>query len=463
MDADLIILGGGPAGLAAAFRARERGARVLLVEREHLGGTCLHRGCIPTVASLEMAHIRRQSREARGWGLGLALEDPDFVSLLAQRDKIIQRLHSTFHYQLEQSEIQVIRGDARLVGNGEVEVEEVAGPKRVLRASRLILATGSAFVLPAIPGVAEPGVLTTDHALSLDRPPQSLIVIGGNFIGGEWAVFFHTFGARVTLVEEDPQLLPREDPEIAEALQFVLEEMGIGVELRFPARAIATTAQGQKLVQGPEGAAELVAERVLISNCRRPLVPTGAGPSTPLRAGLGIQVEGGAVMANDHQQTAQPMVYAAGDVTGGWMLSQFARAQGLVAAENALGEKTTLEPRLIPRVYHTTPEVGAVGLTEPEAQAQGEIVVGRSDFGFNARALTLGQPLGLVKVLAQKPHGKLIGVHILGPHATELIAQAAMALRLEALAEDLAGMTLGHPTLGESLVEAAQDAVRQLG
>lgn len=168
-------------------------------------------------------------------------------------------------------------------------------------------------------------------------------------------------------------------------------------------------------------------------------------------------------MANDHQQTAQPMVYAAGDVTGGWMLSQFARAQGLVAAENALGEKTTLEPRLIPRVYHTTPEVGAVGLTEPEAQAQGEIVVGRSDFGFNARALTLGQPLGLVKVLAQKPHGKLIGVHILGPHATELIAQAAMALRLEALAEDLAGMTLGHPTLGESLVEAAQDAVRQLG
>ena len=177
------------------------------------------------------------------------------------------------------------------------------------------------------------------------------------------------------------------------------------------------------------------------------------------------------VMVNEHQQTAEPMVYAAGDVTGGWMLSQFARAQGLVAADNALGEKTTLEPRLIPRVYHTTPEVGAVGLTEPEAQAlrlrsgqaQGEIVVGRSDFGFNARALTLGQPLGLVKVLAQKPHGKLIGVHILGPHATELIAQAAMALRLEALAEDLAGMSLGHPTLGESLVEAAQDAVRQLG
>ncbi|HET7011300.1 MAG TPA: FAD-dependent oxidoreductase [Anaerolineales bacterium] len=471
MDADLIILGGGPAGLAAAFRARERGARVLLVEREHLGGTCLHRGCVPTVASLEMAYLRRQSREARGWGLGLALEDPDFASLQAQRDKIIQRLHSTFHYQLEQSEIQVIRGDARLVGRGEVEVEEVTGPKRVLRASRLILATGSSFVLPAIPGVADSGVLTTDHALSLDRPPQSLIVIGGNFIGVEWAVFFHTFGARVTLVEEGSQLLPREDPEIAEALQFVLGEMGIGVELRFPARAIATTAQGQKQVRGPEGAAELVAERVLISNCRRPLVPTGVGPSTPTtdstdvtdRAGLGIRVEGGIVMANDHQETAQPMVYAAGDVTGGWMLSQFARAQGLVAAENALGEKTTLEPRLIPRVYHTTPEVGAVGFTEPEAQAQGEIVVGRSDFGFNARALTLGQPLGLVKVLAQKPHGKLIGVHILGPHATELIAQAAMALRLEALAEDLAGMSLGHPTLGESLVEAAQDAVRQLG
>lgn len=452
MDADLIILGGGPAGLAAATRARERGAQVLLVEREHLGGTCLHRGCVPTVASVEMAHLRRQGRDARAWGLGLALEAPDFPTLRQQRDKIIQRLHSTIHFQLEQSGIQVVRGDARVVGPGAVEVEEPAGPNRVLRAPRLILATGSSFVLPAIPGAAEPGVLTTDHALDLDQPPSSLVVIGGNFIGVEWAVFFHTFGSQVTLVEEGPQLLPREDPEIAEALQFVLEEMGVRVRLQFPVQVITTTSQGQKQVQSANGSAE-VADKVLISDCRRPFVP----------AGVGVRVEGGAVMVSESQQTAQPQVYAAGDVTGGWMLSDFARAQGLVAAENALGGRAVLDARVVPRVYHNPPEVGAVGLTEPEAQAQGiAVVIGRADLGGNARALTLGQPLGLVKVLAQKPHGKLIGVHILGAYATELIAQAALALRLEALAEDLAGMVVGHPTVAEALAEAAQDAARQL-
>jgi dihydrolipoamide dehydrogenase len=167
-------------------------------------------------------------------------------------------------------------------------------------------------------------------------------------------------------------------------------------------------------------------------------------------------------MVNDRQETAQPMVFAAGDVTGGWMLSHFARAQGLVAAENAFGGTATLDGRGIPRVYHTTPEVGAVGLTEPEAAAGGDVVVGRADLGTNARALTLGEPLGLVKVLARRPHGKVIGVHILGPHATELIAQAALALRLEALLEDLAALPVGHPTVAEALADAALDAFRQL-
>ncbi len=454
MGADLIILGGGPAGLAAALRAQERRAQVLLVEREHLGGTCLHRGCVPTVASVEMASLRRHSQEARAWGVGLALEDPDLPALRQQRDKIIQRLHSLVQLQLEQNGIQVVQGDARVIGPGEVEVEERTGRKEILRAPHLILATGSAFVLPTIPGMNEPGILTTDHALDLERPPQSLIVLGGNFIGVEWAVFFHACGTQVTLVEEGPQLLRGEDPEIAEALQFVLEQMGLRVRLSFPAQAIATTPQGHKQVQGRDGASE-VAEKVLVSDCRRPLLPTGAG----LRA----KVEGGVMVVNEQQQTTQPTVYAAGDVTGGWMLSDFARAQGLVAAENILGGKAVLEARVVPRVYHNPPEVAAVGLTEPEAQAQGiEVVIGRADLGANARALTLRQPLGLVKVVAQKPHGKLIGVHILGPFATELIAQAAMALRLEALAEDMAGMTVGHPTVAEALVEAAQDAMRQL-
>jgi dihydrolipoamide dehydrogenase len=453
MDADLIVLGGGPAGLAAASRARERGAEILLVEREQLGGTCLHRGCVPTVASVEGGALRRRGREARAWGVGLALDDPDLPSLRWHREKIIHRLHSALHAHLEQSGVTVVRGDGRAIGAGELEVEEPFGRRQVLRAPRLILATGSAFVLPAIPGIDEPGILTTDHVLDLERPPQSLIVVGGNFIGVEWATFFHTLNTRVTVLEEGPRLLPHEDPEISEALQFVLEEMGIRIRLGFPVRAITTHPQGEKQVQGSDGVLE-TAQRVLISDCRRPRLPDGSG--------LGIRIEGGTLMVDDRQETAQPMVFAAGDVTGGWMLSHFARAQGLVAAENALGRTATLDGRGIPRVYHTTPEVGAVGLTEPEAAAAGDVVVGRADLGTNARALTLGEPLGLVKVLARRPHGRVIGVHILGPHATELIAQAALALRLEALLEDLASLPVGHPTVAEALAEAALDALRQL-
>lgn len=455
MDADLIIIGGGPAGLAAAQRGRERGAHVILVEREHVGGICLHRGCVPTVVSLEQAGQRRRAREAPFGGIGLHLTEPNFEAMRLERERVIQRVQRMLYAQLEQSGVQVVRGEARLVGTDAVEVETPEGHRQVLRAPRILVATGSRFVLPDWPGIGDPGVLTTDHVLGLDRPPSSLLIVGGNFIGVEWAIFFQTFGTRVILVEESPQLLPGEDPEIADALQFVLEEAGVEVLLGFRVRALRTTSEGQKQLEGTEGALSPPAGRVLIADPRR--------PSLPEVQGLSLRTSAEALAADHRQQTSVPSVFAAGDVTGGWMLSHHARVQGWIAAENALGGQAIYDPRWIPRAYHIAPEVGAVGLTEPEARSHGDVVIGRADFGLNARALTMGQPLGLVKVIAQKPYGKLIGVHLLGPGATELIATAALALRLEALVEDLASLIPPHPTLSEALIEAAQDTLRQLG
>ncbi len=454
MDADLILIGGGPAGLAAAQRGRERGARVIMIEREHVGGMCLHRGCVPTVASMEQAGQRRRAREAPFGGIGLHLAESDFEAMRLERERVIQRVQRMLYAQLEQSGVQMVRGEARLVGRDVVEVETPEGRRQILRAPRILVATGSRFALPDWPGIRDPGVLTTDHVLGLHRLPSSLLIVGGNFIGVEWAVFFHTFGTQVILVEESPQLLPGEDPEIADALHFVLEEAGVRIFLGFRVRAIRNTSEGQKQLEGADGALSPPADQVLVADPRR--------PSPPEAQGLSLRTSAEALAVDDRQQTPIPGVFAAGDVTGGWMLSHHARAQGWIAAENALGGQAVYEPRWIPRAYHTAPEVGAVGLTEPEAGSYGDVVIGRADFGLSARALTMGQPLGLVKVIAQKPYGKLIGVHLLGPGATELITTAALALRLEALVEDLARLIPPHPTLSEALVEAAQDAWRQL-
>ncbi len=446
-DADLLVVGGGPAGVAAALRARELGARVILFERERLGGTCLHRGCVPTVAGLELANRHRTAAEGQAWGLAAAAGSPDLALARRRLDEIVDRVYSGTRFYLEQVGVQVVEGEARLRPGCTVEVmaERFSG-------RGVVLAPGAAFVLPEVPGIDLPGVWTTDHCLALAEVPGTLAVYGGGFIGIEWGQFYQAFGSRVTILEPGSQLLPGEDPEVAEALQFLLGETGIGVQTGWELVRLEPAGDGLVAV-GRDGAVR--ADRFLVSDCRR--------PRTRDLADLGVEVADGAVRTDGRQATAVPGVFAAGDVTGGRMLSDFARAQGAVAAENALGFDRQFDPRPVPRVYHTRPEVGAVGLTEPEARAAGlDVVVGRADLGFNARALTLGQSLGFAKVIAARPHGRLVGVHIVGPLATEAISAAALALRLEALAEDLAGLDLGHPTVAEVLVEAARDALGQL-
>ncbi len=447
MDADLLVLGGGPAGLAAALRAAELGASVTLVEREQPGGACLHRGCVPTVTAVEYG-IRCQGNGVGGAG-------GDLLPLHHRQGEIVRQLYAGIRTSLEQAGVTVVEGQGQLVGPGAVEVEQRSGQHARLAGRAVLLAQGASFVLPDMPGIDLPGVWTTDHALNADAVPADVVVYGGNFIGIEWAQFFQAFGSRVTLLEPGPALLPGEDPEIAEVLQFLLSESGVEVLLNAPVSALEDAGGGRIAALSARGLHR--AERFLVSDCRQPLLS-----GLPL-AELGLQTRAAALVVDRHQATSTPGVYAAGDLTGGRMLSQFARAQGSTAAQAALGLGSQFDPATCPRVYHVRPEVAAVGLSETEARAAGiGVVVGRSELGYNARALTLGQAVGLAEVVARRPDGKVLGVHLIGPASTELIAQAVLALRLEALAEDLAAVVHGHPTLAETIAEAAQDAVRQL-
>lgn len=450
MDADLLVIGAGPAGVAAALRARELGASVALVEREQVGGTCLHRGCVPLVTSVELAH-----RLAERPGAAAGPASPEgFAALQRRQTEVVRQLHSGTRLYLEQAGVSLVAAEGRLAGPGTVEVVERSGRRSGLTGRAVLLALGSVFVLPELPGIDLPGVWTSDHALDAGSAPPDLVVYGGGFIGVELAQLFQAFGSRVTLVEPGEQLLPGEDPEIAAVLEFVLAESGIAVQHGWTATRLEAADAGRVAIIGP--AVRLEADRFLVADCRRPAL---AG----LPAELGLMVRAGALVVDDRQATSVPGVFAAGDLVGGRMLSHVARAQGIVAAEVALGRDARFDPVVSPRVYHVRPEVAAVGLTEAEAQAAGyQVVVGRAELGYNARALTLGQEIGLAKVVARRADGRILGVHLVGPLATEVIAQAVLALRLEALAEDLASIVPGHPTLAEVLAEAAHEVVGQL-
>lgn len=450
--AELVIIGGGPAGYAAALRARERGLKPLLVERALLGGTCVHAGCIPTITLLETMHILSTARAGDQRGLPGELR-PERDRIGAFRAGVVSWLAAGIEYQLRTGGIQKVDGSARLTGPHTVAIAESSGGVRTVQAERIVLATGSIFQLPRIPGIDGAGVWTTDATLEVPEPPARLVVLGGNFIAIEWANIFQTLGSEVTLVEAGPQLLPGEDAEIAEVVQFLLEQQGIQVRVGATVTAIES-AQGEQIVQTDGGA--IAAERVLIGDCR---VPATAGLGLEA-AGVQTEPHSGAVLVDQFLATSQPHIWAAGDLAGGRMLAIDALEGGKAAAENATGGRTRWRPDRLPRTYHTAPEVAAVGLTEAEARAQGlSVKVGRADLGANARAQTLGEKLGMVKVVSESRYGEILGVHVVGPRATEMIAPAVLALQLEASVADLARVAQGHPTLAEALPEAARAAL----
>lgn len=457
--ADMIIIGGGPGGYVAALRAAQLGARVALIERDRVGGTCLHRGCIPTKALLEVARAVRSLARLGDLGIRVAGWEVDLGQVRRFRDRPVRMLARGVESLLEAAGVEVVRGEARLSAPGRVEVfAPEGGAAAVLEAARLVIAAGSLPAPLPLPGGEH--CWDSDAAVALPEVPRRLAVVGGGPVGVEMASVYAALGAEVTVVEFLPRLLPREDADVGEALGRALGRQGIRVLTGTRVTALEPAAEGgfrlSLAAAPPEGAtvaagggtpAVLEADRVLVAVGRRPAV-----------RGLGLNRLGlpeGWIQTDDAGRTAVPGVYAVGDVAGRSLLAHAASAQGIAAAEHALGHAPTVRLDVVPSCTFTRPEVASVGLTEEAARSRGEDVrVGRFPFSANGKASAMGERDGFVKVVAARGSRRLLGVHVFGPDASTLIHEAALALAANLTLADVERTIHAHPTLSESFAEA---------
>ncbi len=454
VEKDIVVIGAGPGGYVAAIRAAQLGGKVTLIEKEELGGTCLNWGCIPTKALLRGTEILALLRAGQDYGIQAKEISIDFSKLMARKDRAVKALVSGVGGLMKANGIEVLKGKARFTGPLKLEVTPEGQPRAELQARKIIIATGSVSADLPIPGAKHPKVIDSQGILQLSQPPKSLVVIGAGPIGLEFGSVFAALGAKVTVLEMMPQILPSEDPEIAQGLEKVLKGMKLEIHAQAQVSEIREGAEGRLnvLAKTKEGDKTFEGEHVLMAAGRKPNVE-GLG----LEA-IGIRFSQKGIEVNDKMETGLPGHYAIGDVTGKWLLAHFASAQGEVAAENALGREAALESRVVPRCVYTLPEVASVGLTEKQAQEAGyELKVGRFPFAASGKAAVLGERVGFVKIVAETKYDEILGVHIFGPHATDLIGEAVLAMQLEATAGDIARAIHPHPTLTEALMEASLD------
>lgn len=449
-QSDIVIVGGGPAGYVAAIRASQLGSKVILIEKDSLGGTCLNRGCIPTKALLHSVGILESARQGKDYGVNIGEVVIDFARMMSHKDAVVSTLLTGVQYLMRSNAIEVIKGTGKVVSSTEVEVD--SGQKEIIKAAKIILASGSVPSAVPIPGVDGSGVITSDGAFQLSEIPQSLLVIGGGAIGVEFATIFAKLGTKVAIVEMLPQIIPTEDHELSMSLKGVLERDGIKIFTGAQVRRIEDDAEGDKLISVTtgEGEQKLTVELVLVAVGRKPNTE-GLG----LEA-VGIKTERGRIIVNERMETNIRGIYAAGDAVGGIQLAHVASAEGVVAVENALGKDSAIDYKVVPRCIYTMPEVAAVGLTENQAREKGlNLKVSRFPFAANSKALILGQRDGFVKILSDAKSGEIFGVHIFGPQATELITEAALAMKMEATVSEISATIHAHPTLSEAIRETA--------
>ncbi|APE35865.1 dihydrolipoyl dehydrogenase [Nocardia mangyaensis] len=466
LEFDLLVIGGGPGGYVAAIRAAQRGLQVCVVEKERPGGVCLNWGCIPTKAMLRSAEVFHTLTAAAGFGVIADNVRFDFAAVRQRRDAIVKELTDGVAGLLKVNGVTLIEGHARFVEPTVVEVHEVgaspifdggpryaaaAGPAvRQVCARDVIVATGSVPARLQTPGAELPGVVTSDGAFGVTEVPQRLVIIGGSAVGAEWASLFATFGSQVTVVEMQDRLVPLEDEEISDALGRSFRQRGITVLTGATVTAITEGDPLRVSVGGP-AAQELDADVVLVGVGRRPNT-----------AELGLDVAGiatdarGFIEVDERLRTGVEHVYAIGDVTGRALLAHVASHQGITAAEVIAGHDAHIDYSVIPAATFTHPEIASVGLTEEAARAAGhEVITAKFPFAALGRAKTFGETEGFVKIVAGQAHQEVLGVHIIGPSASDLIAEGALAISLEATLDELADTIHAHPTLGEIGMEAA--------
>ena len=453
---DLAVIGSGPGGYVGAIRAAQLGMRVAIVERDRLGGVCLNWGCIPTKALLRNAEIVSLLRRGEEFGFSFDNLRVDFSVAVKRSEQAARKLSKGVEYLMKKNKVTVVPGEGKLTGQGQIRVTQ-DGKVTDVQAERILLATGTRP--REIPGVPVDGkrVITSTEALSLSQVPRRLLIIGAGAVGVEFADIYHAYGSEIVLIEMLPRLLPVEDAEISSFLERVFTKRGMKILTGSKVEGVTVKGEQVSLRVSKEGATEdITGDVVLVGIGRVPNVES-----------LGLEKFGvtldraGFVKVNDRFETSAPGIYAIGDVIGGALLAHKAMAEAIVAVEAMADVKGgKVDPLKIPNCTYCSPQVASVGLTEEQAKEQGrQVKVGRFSFQASGKAVAMGDTEGFVKVVADAEYGEILGLHIIGPEATEMIAEATMVRTLEATLEDVHHSIHAHPTLSETVGEACLAAL----
>jgi len=442
-----MVIGGGVGGYPAAITASRMGAEVTLVEREAVGGVCLNKGCIPTKSLLHSASLVTTIRQADRFGIHCESAKVDFGGVMTRKKAVVQQLRTGVEKLLSARKIRVVHGTAKLLEPGTVQILET---REKIPCDKIILATGSTPKRLMIEGADSPRIWHSDQFLEMEKCPETAVIIGGGVIGVEFAQILARLGTRVTLLEVMDHLIPGMDLETASALEEVIRGEGVTVFTKATVEKIVHSDANAEVhfTVGSEARKEEV-ERVIVS--------VGRVPDLSLLnvERIGLACHKGALLVDERMVTSVPGIYAVGDVVGGAMLAHVATAEGECAAKNAMGEDRRMAYHAVPYCVYTDPEVASVGLTEESAKKQYNIEVGRFSFRGCGKAVILDKTYGMVKIISDKADRKVLGVHMIGPHATDLIAEAVLGMSLGMTVEQLSRAIHPHPTLSEAVMETA--------
>lgn len=447
-DKKIVVIGGGPGGYYAAILASQLGGKVTLIEKDALGGTCTNRGCIPTKVILESASLLSRIKECNKFGINVQNIKVNYKKIVQRKNEIVKQMSGGVATILKKNKVEIISGKAIIK---DVKTVGITGSDVQVETDNIIIATGSVPTIPLIDGINEENVMNSDDALEMQEIPKSLAIIGGGYVGVEFAQMLNDLGCRCTIIEMMENILPTVDSEIANIYARHATAKGIEIIVDAKVKKITRTKTAMKVAyQTKEGKKEKQVQKVIVAIGRKPVIN---------KLGIehiGIKTENGRIVVDRSMETNVKGIYAIGDVTGGIMLAHVAMAEAKCAIKNVFNNDIKMDYNTVPNCVYTTPEIASVGLSENEAKKEYEnIKVSRFPYIANGKAVILGETDGEIKIIADKRYGEIYGVHIIGPHATELIAELAMAKQMEITTDMLSEIIHPHPTVSEGIVDAA--------
>ena len=452
-EVDVIVVGGGPGGYVAAIKLAMNGKKTVLVEKDSLGGTCLNRGCIPTKALLHCTEVLDLIKSGAQVGICPGAYSVDIEKVGAYKNSVVDKLVGGVSFLLEKKGVTVIKGNARFIGNKKIAVVKENGGEDIISAANIIIATGSKNATLPIDGIDGKNVISSTEALDFSELPQSIAIIGGGVIGIEIGSIYAKFGVKTTILEAMPKILPTLDSEVTAYLESLLGDL-LRIETNAKVKAIGDSKDGKVVSFELAGnTEELLAEKVLVCVGRRPNIDSGEINKA------GIKTERGFAVVDSQYESTVKGVYAIGDANGKTLLAHAASAQGIFVAEKICGLNPGINTKLIPSCVYTKPEIACVGKTEDELKKENiSYNVSKFPFSANGKALSMNEPEGFVKLLTGKKYGEILGAHIIGSRATDLIAELTLAINAECTIEDIANTVHAHPTVSEAIFEAAEIA-----